>query len=59
MSASDIVLGFGITVILAVGCQIVAAKFRLPAIVLLLPVGFIAGQYITEVNHEKTLGSAF
>ena len=59
MSASDIVLGFGITVILAVGCQIVAAKFRLPAIVLLLPVGFIAGHYITEVNPEKTLGSAF
>ena len=59
MSASDIVLGLGITVILAVGCQIVAAKFRLPAIVLLLPAGFIAGHYITEVNPEKTLGAAF
>ena len=59
MSASDIVLGFGITVILAVGCQIIAAKFRLPAIVLLLPAGFIAGHYITEVNPEKTLGPAF
>ena len=59
MSTSDIFLGFGITVILAVGCQIVAAEFRLPAIVLLLPVGFIAGHYITEVNPEKTLGAAF
>ena len=59
MSASDIVLGFGITVILAVGCQIIAAKFRLPAIVLLLPAGFIAGHYITEMNPEKTLGPAF
>jgi NhaP-type Na+/H+ or K+/H+ antiporter len=59
VSASDIVLGLGITVILAVGCQIIAAKFRLPAIVLLLPAGFIAGHYITEVNPEKTLGSAF
>jgi hypothetical protein len=58
VSASDIVLGFGITVILAVGCQIIAAKFRLPAIVLLLPAGFIAGHYITEVNPEKTLGPA-
>ena len=59
MSTSDIFLGFGTTVILAVGCQIIAAKFRLPAIVLLLPVGFIAGHYITEVNPEKTLGPAF
>jgi NhaP-type Na+/H+ or K+/H+ antiporter len=59
VSASDIVLGFGITVILAVGCQIIAAKFRLPAIVLLLPAGFIAGHYITEVNPERRWGRPF
>ena len=57
MSASDIVLGLGITVILAVGCQIVAAKFRLPAIVLLLPAGFIAGHYITRGESRKDAGS--
>ena len=45
MSTSDIFIGFGLTVILAVGCQTVASKVRLPAIVLLLPVGFAAGQF--------------
>ncbi len=59
MSTSDIIFGFGLTVVLAVGCQIVAARFRLPAIVLLLPVGFTAGHYISAINPEKTLGSAF
>src|SRR5262249_43975293 len=59
MSSRDIFIGFGLTVILAVGCQILAARFRLPAIVLLLPVGFGAGHFISELNPQKTLGSAF
>jgi NhaP-type Na+/H+ or K+/H+ antiporter len=59
MSSQDIFIGFGLTVILAVGCQILAARFRLPAIVLLLPVGFVAGHFISELNPQKTLGSAF
>jgi NhaP-type Na+/H+ or K+/H+ antiporter len=59
MSSHDIFIGFGLTVLLAVGCQILAARFRLPAIVLLLPVGFVAGHYISELNPQKTLGSAF
>ena len=53
MSTSDIFIGFGLTVILAVGCQTVASKVRLPAIVLLLPVGFAAGHFITSMNPQK------
>ena len=33
MSTSDIFVGFGLTVLFAVGCQIVAARLRLPAII--------------------------
>lgn len=59
MSTSAIFIGLGLTIILAVGCQILSARVRLPAIVLLLPVGFLAGHYVTDLNPEKSLGAAF
>lgn len=59
MSSTDIVLGFGLTLILATACQIAANRFRLPAIVLLLPVGFVAGHYIDALNPQQSLGAAF
>ena len=42
MSASQIFFGIALTVGLAVACQIIAGTFRIPAIILLLPVGFAA-----------------
>jgi len=59
MSESQIFVGIGLIFALAVGCQIVASKFRIPAIILLLPVGFAAGNLITAVDPEKLLGAAF
>jgi NhaP-type Na+/H+ or K+/H+ antiporter len=59
VSETDIFIGFGVTVLLAVGCQIVSSRVGLPAIILLLPAGFVAGHYLSEMNLEKTLGSAF
>ena len=59
MSTSELFIGFGLTVLLAVACQIVAARYRLPAIVLLLPTGFLAGRHLAEMNPERTLGPAF
>jgi NhaP-type Na+/H+ or K+/H+ antiporter len=59
VSETDIFIGFGVTVLLAVGCQIVSSRVRIPAIILLLPAGFVAGHYLSEMNLEKTLGSAF
>jgi NhaP-type Na+/H+ or K+/H+ antiporter len=59
MSSSDIFVGFGLTVILAVACQIAAGRLRIPAIIVLLPVGFFAGRLVTELNPQKTLGPAF
>jgi NhaP-type Na+/H+ or K+/H+ antiporter len=59
MSESQIFVGIGLIFALAVGCQVVAAQFRIPAIILLLPVGFAAGNLITAVDPEKLLGAAF
>jgi NhaP-type Na+/H+ or K+/H+ antiporter len=59
MSASQIFLGIALTVGFAVGCQIVATKLRIPAIILLLPVGFAAGALIPAVNPDKLFGAAF
>ena len=38
MSESQIFVGLGLFLALAVGCQFVAAKFGIPAIILLLPI---------------------
>ena len=59
MSESQIFVGLGLIFGLAVGCQIVAAKFGIPAIILLLPIGFAAGNLITAVDPEKIFGAAF
>lgn len=59
MSPDDIFLGLGLTVVLAVACQIVSGRFRIPAIVLLLPVGFVAGHLVESMDPTQTLGAAF
>ncbi len=58
MSAEDLFVGFGLTLVPAVGCQILAASLQLPAIIVLLPVGFEAGHFVSAMNPEKTLGPA-
>src|SRR6266511_5694750 len=42
MTADQIFFGLGLTVVLAVGSQILASRVRIPALIVLLPVGFIA-----------------
>lgn len=59
MSSGEIVLGMGLTLALAVACQIVAGRWRLPAIVLLLPVGFVGGQLVPGLDLQQVLGEAF
>jgi NhaP-type Na+/H+ or K+/H+ antiporter len=59
VSTSQIFVGIGLIVALAVGCQIIAAKLRLPAIILLLPVGFAAGALTTSVDPSKLFGATF
>lgn len=59
MSADEILIGAGLTVALAVGSQILAGVLRLPAIIVLLPVGFAAGALTDVVNPDDLLGPAF
>lgn len=59
MTSSQVFVGLGVTLLLAVGCQILAVRLRVPAIIVLLPAGFLAGHFVTELDPGRTLGSAF
>ncbi len=59
MSTNQILIGLGLTVFLAVGSPVLASRLRIPAIIVLLPVGFAAGALTSDVNPGKLLGSAF
>ena len=59
MSASQISAGLALIVGLAVACQVIAARFLIPAIILLLPAGFAAGVLTSVVNPDKIFGAAF
>ena len=59
MTGDQILIGAGLTFVLAVASQILASRLRLPALVVLLPVGFAAGALTDLVHPEKWLGMAF
>jgi NhaP-type Na+/H+ or K+/H+ antiporter len=59
MTSSEIFVGLGLLLGLAVGCQIVATTLRVPAIVVLLPVGFIAGTLTNTIDPNELFGTAF
>jgi NhaP-type Na+/H+ or K+/H+ antiporter len=45
--------------LLAVGSQVLASQLRIPALIILLPVGFVADALTTDVNPLRLLGTAF
>lgn len=59
LSTNDVLLGLGLVLVLAVGSQLVARVLRLPAIVVLLPVGFIAGILTNDVQPAALLGTLY
>ena len=59
MTANEILLGLGLIAALAVGSQVLANRLRIPALIVLLPVGFAAGALTSDVNPNKLLGPAF
>jgi NhaP-type Na+/H+ or K+/H+ antiporter len=59
LTSSQIFIGIGLTFGLAIACQVAGTKLRIPALVLLLPAGFIAGVATSTVNPNKLFGSAF
>jgi NhaP-type Na+/H+ or K+/H+ antiporter len=59
MSTNQILFGVGLILVLAVGSQVVASRLRIPALIIMLPAGFIAGALTTDVNPQHLLGPAF
>src|SRR5262245_25424431 len=59
MSSNDVLLGLGLVLTLAVGAQLLARRLRLPAIVVLLPAGFVAGIATDDVHPDALLGPLY
>jgi NhaP-type Na+/H+ or K+/H+ antiporter len=59
LTTNQILTGVGLILALAVGSQVLASRLRIPAIIVLLPAGFVAGALTTDVNPEQLLGPAF
>jgi NhaP-type Na+/H+ or K+/H+ antiporter len=59
MSSDDVLLGLGLVLVLAVGAQLVARVLRIPAIVVLLPTGFVAGAVTDVVEPARLLGDLY
>jgi len=59
VSTNQVLIGIGLIFLLAVSSQVCAARLRIPALIILLPAGFIAGAVTSDVNPVKLLGPAF
>ncbi|MFB6678569.1 cation:proton antiporter [Streptomyces sp. NPDC056390] len=59
MTTNQVLIGVSSILVLAVGSQILAGRLRIPALIVLLPVGFAAGVLIDDVDPEQLLGAAF
>jgi NhaP-type Na+/H+ or K+/H+ antiporter len=59
VTANQVLAGVGLILVLAVGSQVLASRLRVPALIILLPAGFIAGAVTTEVNPQRLFGAAF
>jgi NhaP-type Na+/H+ or K+/H+ antiporter len=59
VTANQILIGVGLILVLAVGSQVLASRLRIPAIIVLLPAGFVAGALTTDVDPQRLLGPAF
>jgi NhaP-type Na+/H+ or K+/H+ antiporter len=59
VTTDQVLFGVGLIVVLAVGSQVLASQLRIPALIILLPVGFTAGALTTDVNPQHLLGASF
>jgi NhaP-type Na+/H+ or K+/H+ antiporter len=59
LTTNQVLTGVALIVVLAVGSQVLASRLRIPALIILLPAGFIAGILTSDVNPTKLLGPAF
>jgi NhaP-type Na+/H+ or K+/H+ antiporter len=59
VTTDQILIGVGLILALAAGSQVLANRLRIPAIIVLLPAGFVAGALTSDVNPQDLLGPAF
>jgi NhaP-type Na+/H+ or K+/H+ antiporter len=59
VSSDQILFGLGLVLVLAIGAQLVAAPLRVPAIVVLLPAGFLAGIATDDIHPDELLGALY
>ena len=59
LSTDQTLGGLGLMLVLALACRLVSGRLRLPAIILLLPVGFVAGAATDDVHPDALLGNAY
>jgi NhaP-type Na+/H+ or K+/H+ antiporter len=59
MSTNQILFGLGLVLILAVGSQLLARLVGVPALVVLLPAGFVAGVATHDVQPANLLGALY
>src|SRR5262245_2592297 len=59
MSSDQILFGLGLVLVLAVSSQLLAIPLRVPAIVVLLPAGFLAGIATDDVHPDELLGALY
>jgi NhaP-type Na+/H+ or K+/H+ antiporter len=59
MSTNQILFGLGLVLVLAVGSELLARPLGAPAIVVLLPAGFLAGIATDDVHPDNLLGSLY
>jgi NhaP-type Na+/H+ or K+/H+ antiporter len=52
VTTNQVLLGVGLILVLAVGSQVLASRLKIPALIILLPVGFTAGAITTDVNPQ-------
>jgi NhaP-type Na+/H+ or K+/H+ antiporter len=59
MSTDQVLFGVSLIVVLAVGSQVLGSQLRIPALIIMLPAGFLAGAATSDVNPQHLLGTAF
>jgi NhaP-type Na+/H+ or K+/H+ antiporter len=59
MSTNQILFGLGLVLVLAVSSQLLARPLGVPALVVLLPAGFVAGVATGDVQPDNLLGSLY
>src|SRR5262245_10151307 len=59
MSTNQILFGLTLVLVLAVGSQLLARVLGVPALVVLLPAGFLAGAVTADVHPDNLLGPLY